>query len=142
MSAVQVLGSQPLAYVTDRIGKRPVITAGCGLVGSSIILLSQCTTIESVYATLGLWSVGGVFLSTAPIAYVSDLVPEKDRAQAIALLRTCGDVGLLIGASCTGALADFTSIEGAMGLSGGFLASATGWYVARTYMTSKYLKNR
>jgi len=134
--ASQVVGSQPLAYVTDRIGKRPIITAGCALVGSSIVGLSQCTTIDAVYAALFAWSIGGVFLSTAPLAYVSDKVPEGDRAQAIALLRTCGDIGLLVGASCTGALADWTSIESAMGLSGGFLAAATGWYAVRTSLRS------
>jgi len=132
MSAVQVLGSQPLAMLTDKIGKKPVIIAGSGIVGASICMLTQCSTVEGLALALGLWSVGGVFLSTAPIAYVSDLVEEGERAQAIALLRTCGDVGLLIGATTTGALADFTSIEGAMGFSGGFLLAATSWYIART----------
>lgn len=124
--------------MTDRIGKRPIIVAGSGLVGASILALTQCTTIETAAAALGMWSVGGVFLSTAPIAYVSDLVEESERAQAIALLRTMGDVGLLLGATCTGALADLTSIEGAMGFSGGFLCTATLWYAIR----SSLLKNK
>ncbi|GMI30740.1 hypothetical protein TrCOL_g766 [Triparma columacea] len=130
MSIVQVLGSQPLAILTDKIGKKPVIIAGSAIVGGSICLLTQCSTLETLAATLGLWSVGGVFLSTAPIAYVSDLVEEGERAQAIALLRTCGDVGLLVGATTTGMLADISSIEGAMAFSGGVLLTATSWYVA------------
>ena len=137
MSAVQVVGSQPLALLTDKIGKRPVIVAGSALVGGSILALTQCTTLETAAAALGMWAVGGVFLSTAPIAYVSDLVEESERAQAIALLRTMGDVGLLLGATCTGALADLSSIEGAMGFSGGFLLTATTWYVAREGFLAK-----
>ena len=76
MSAVQVVGSQPLALLTDSIGKRPVIVAGSALVGGSILALTQCETLETAAAALGMWAVGGVFLSTAPIAYVSDLVEE------------------------------------------------------------------
>ena len=107
-----------------------MIIAGSAIVGGSICLLTQCSTLETLAATLGLWSVGGVFLSTAPIAYVSDLVEEGERAQAIALLRTCGDVGLLVGATTTGMLADISSIEGAMAFRGGVLLTATSWYVA------------
>ena len=48
-----------------------------------------------------------------------------------------GDVGLLLGATCTGALADLSSIEGAMGFSGGFLLTATTWYVMREGFLAK-----
>ena len=133
MSLVQVLGSQPLAMLTDMVGKKPIMITGAATVGTSVCLLAQCQSVEAAVAALGLWSIGGVFLSTAPIAYVSDLVEESQRAQAIALLRTAGDIGLLLGATFTGSIADFTSIEGAMTFSGAFLMSATTWYAVRSY---------
>jgi hypothetical protein len=77
-------------------------------------------------------------LSTAPLAYISDKVDESKRAQSIALLRTCGDVGFLIGATGTGALADWAgSLDLAMQSSAGLLLTATGWFAARQVITSR-----
>ena len=76
-------------------------------------------------------------LLQTPGSIYRSLVEESERAQAIALLRTMGDVGLLLGATCTGALADLSSIEGAMGFSGGFLLTATSWYVVREGFLAK-----
>ena len=74
-------------------------------------------------------------LSTAPVAYVSDVVSEARRAQAIALLRTIGDVGFLIGAGGAGALADATgSMEMALHSSAGFLLAATTWFGTRFFV--------
>ena len=76
-------------------------------------------------------------LSTAPLAYISDLVDEGQRAQAIAMLRTSGDIGFLFGASCIGGLADVTgSLEFAMQSSGGLLSAATFWFIVRQSLLS------
>ena len=76
-------------------------------------------------------------LSTAPIAFLSDHVSEESRAQAIALLRTCGDVGFLVGASGVGALADFTSMGVAMESTSALLFTATTWFAARQILSDK-----
>ena len=76
-------------------------------------------------------------LSTAPVAYVSDTVDDGKRAQAIALLRTGGDVGFLIGAAGMGALADWTGMDGAMQTSAGVLLTATGWFATRQLLNAK-----
>jgi hypothetical protein len=34
---------------------------------------------------MGLWAVGGAVVSTGPTAFITDMVPEKDRAQALAM---------------------------------------------------------
>jgi hypothetical protein len=86
---------------------------------------------------LGMWSMGSSMLSTAPLAYLSDHVSEENRAQAIALLRTCGDVGFLVGASGVGALADFTSMGVAMQSTSALLFVATTWFGARQIMSSQ-----
>ncbi len=45
-------------------------------------------------------------LSTAPLAYISDKVSDSKHTQAIALLRTTGDIGFLFGALGIGMLSD------------------------------------
>ena len=89
------------------------------------------------------WATGSSLLSTSPLAYISDTVDEKERAQAIALLRTSGDVGFLVGASSMGALADWAgSLDTALQSSAGILLTATGWFATRQLLTSRMSKTR
>jgi predicted MFS family arabinose efflux permease len=80
-------------------------------------------------------------LSTAPIAFLSDHVSEDNRAQAIALHRTCGDVGFLVGASTVGALADVTSMGYAMQSTSALLLTGTTWFTVRQVLARKKKKS-
>lgn len=137
MSIVQVVSNPFMArYLVDRIGKTPAIAGGCGVIASSMTALPLFADDWPLFvATLGFWALGSSMLSTAPLAYISDSVEEGERAQAIAMLRTSGDVGFLFGASCIGGLADVTgSIELSMQSSGGLLSAATLWFIVRQSM--------
>lgn len=141
MSLVQVLGNPTLAKFVDRLGKGPAIVCGCTLISSSMAVLPFCTDMYQMAGTLGMWAFGSTMLSTAPVAYVSDTVGEDKRAQGIALLRTAGDVGFLVGATGTGALADWTgNLDVAMQSSAGLLLTATGWFATRQFLKSKLAK--
>jgi MFS family permease len=132
MSLVQIFGNPLFARYIDRIGKAPAIVAGCALISTAMVGLPFCEDVTQLAGALGIWSMGSSMLSTAPLAYVSDKVDEAKRAQAIALLRTCGDIGFLIGASGTGAMADWTgSLDVAMHCNAGLLLTATGWFATR-----------
>lgn len=138
MSIVQVLGNPVLAKVVDRVGKVPGIVGGCTLISSAMAALPFCSERYEMAGVLGVWAVGSSLLSTAPISYVSDKVDDKKRAQAIALLRTSGDVGFLVGASSMGALADWMgSLEVAMQSSSGILFAATGWFAMRNILSAQ-----
>ena len=134
MSLVQVLGNPIVAKSVDKMGKVPGILCGCTLISTSMAILPLATDLTTVALTLGLWSAGSTLLSTAPIAYISDLTDDETRAQAIALMRTSGDVGFLVGASAVGALADWTGgLDVSMQSSAGVLLTATAWYGMRQY---------
>jgi MFS family permease len=140
MSLVQIFGNPLFARYIDRIGKAPAIVAGCTLISTAMAGLPFCHDVPQLAAALGIWSVGSSMLSTAPIAYVSDQVAESKRAQAFALLRTCGDIGFLVGASGTGALADYAgSLDIAMHSSAGLLLTATGWFATRQLLNATQL---
>jgi MFS family permease len=137
MSIVQVLGNPVLAKLVDRIGKVPGIVGGCTLISGAMATFPFCTTPYELAGILGIWATGSSLLSTSPLAFISDKVDDGKRAQAIALLRTSGDVGFLIGASSMGALADWTnSLDLAMQSSSGILLTATGWFVARNILNN------
>lgn len=134
MSLVQVFGNPTVAKYIDKIGKVPGIVTGCSLLSASMFTLPFCTEIEQVAATLGVWALGSTMLSTAPTAYISDHVRDDQRAQAIALLRTAGDIGLLVGASSTGAVADVFDMDVAVHSSASLLLLATTWFSIRRWL--------
>ena len=137
MSLVQVLGNPLVAKSVDKLGKVPAMICGCSMIATSMAALPLVTNdLTSVALTLGIWSAGSTLLSTAPVAHISDHTDDSNRAQAIALLRTSGDVGFLVGASAVGALADWTGgLDVAMQSSAAVLLTATAWFGVRQYYT-------
>ena len=138
MSLVQIVGNPIFARMIDRIGQAPAIVTGCTLISSAMITLPYCNDIMQVAANMFVWSTGSSMLSTAPVAYVSNEVSVQERAQAIALLRTCGDVGFLAGATGAGALADWSgSLPLAMHSASGLLLAGTAWFATRQILMEK-----
>lgn len=140
MSTIQIIGNPIFARLADRIGKVPAIIGGCTFISLAMasLPLIDCTNPVHLATTIGIWSMGSSMVSTAPIAYISDQVPAHQRAQAIAFLRTTGDVGFLIGAAGTGTFADWTrSLDVAMQASAGLLLAATNWFTVRQYISSR-----
>jgi len=146
MSAVQVLGNPIFAQVVDRVGKVPGIVGGCTLISAAMFALPFCDhtkSVEQMAGVLAMWAAGSSLLSTSPVSFISDRVDDEKRAQAIALLRTSGDVGFLIGASTMGALADWAgSLEMAMQSSSIILGTATMWFAARNILTAQMAKSK
>lgn len=141
MSITQVLSNPLAGRFADRSGKSAAIVAGgaltslavasvplvCsyGLIGDSILDWSNWPML----ATLSFWSLGGTLLATSHVAAVSDQVNDASRSQAIALLRTSGDVGYLCGAACAGISADLVGDVGyAMQAGGAAFLGATTWF--------------
>eukprot|EP00577_Skeletonema_sp_RCC1716_P007702 CAMPEP_0113437648 /NCGR_PEP_ID=MMETSP0013_2-20120614/37537_1 /TAXON_ID=2843 ORGANISM="Skeletonema costatum, Strain 1716" /NCGR_SAMPLE_ID=MMETSP0013_2 /ASSEMBLY_ACC=CAM_ASM_000158 /LENGTH=596 /DNA_ID=CAMNT_0000328335 /DNA_START=556 /DNA_END=2343 /DNA_ORIENTATION=+ /assembly_acc=CAM_ASM_000158 len=140
MSINQVLSNPIAGQLADRSGKSAAIVAGgtltslavasvplvCsyGLIGDSVLDWANWPML----ATLSFWSLGGTLLATAHVAAVSDEVNDSSRSQAIALLRTSGDVGYLCGAACAGISADLVGDVGlAMQAGGAVFLGATTW---------------
>ena len=143
MSLIQVLGNPVFAKVVDNVGKTPGIVSGCTLISTAMASLPFCSDLYQMAGVFAVWATGSSLLSTSPLAYISDTVDEKERAQAIALLRTSGDVGFLVGASSMGALADWAgSLDTALQSSAGILLTATGWFATRQLLTSRMSKTR
>jgi len=139
MSFVQVLGNPLFAKIVDTVGTVPGIVGGCTMISASMYLLPFCSDNMWQFATvLGMWAAGSSLLSTSPIAHIGNTVDDSKRAQAIALLRTAGDVGFLVGASSMGMVSDWAgSLETSMQSSAAILGTATSWYVARNLMTTR-----
>lgn len=141
MSLVQVFGNPAIAGLLDKMGKVPGIVVGCSVLSAAMFTLPYSNDITGVAGTLAFWSLGSTILSSAPTAYINNVVREDQRAQAIALLRTSGDIGLLFGATSTGAVADLFNMNVAVHTSATLLLTATGWFAARRYIDLKETKS-
>eukprot|EP01038_Epipyxis_sp_PR26KG_P009038 gene9038-12185_t len=130
MSIVSVLFSQPCAYFADKFGKVPSILVGSGLMGVSMIVIPYATNLPELVCLLFPISVGSTALNASPAALTADINNTKDRPQALSLLRTVGDVGLLFGATFSGLLAHGSSLEFAIQCNGGILTSCIVLYLA------------
>jgi len=70
-------------------------------------------------------AIGSTVMHSTPTALTSDLSSTRQRSQALSLLRTCGDAGMVAGALCAGFVASVSSIEHAFLLNSTVLACST-----------------
>eukprot|EP00241_Pyramimonas_parkeae_P003643 CAMPEP_0114227452 /NCGR_PEP_ID=MMETSP0058-20121206/1800_1 /TAXON_ID=36894 /ORGANISM="Pyramimonas parkeae, CCMP726" /LENGTH=645 /DNA_ID=CAMNT_0001338299 /DNA_START=199 /DNA_END=2136 /DNA_ORIENTATION=- len=131
MSVVNVLGAQPMAMLSDRVGKGVVMVGGCASLGTCMALIPMAHTTPQLAAVLGVWAMSVAGLSTAPTARVVDNTPPKMRAQALALQRIMGDIGMLVGAAATGLVADVSGIDHAFQMNAALLLATSGWFGAK-----------
>jgi DHA1 family multidrug resistance protein-like MFS transporter len=113
-SGVNVLVTKPAAAFADKHGKRMAMICSTLLVSGAMAAFPVVPAATPALAVMALWSAGGTLFGLAPAARTADIVTPRERSQALALLRTTGDCGLLIGASLTGFLADHSSAQLAM----------------------------
>ena len=150
MSFVQVVANPAAGRFADRMGKSvgivaggaltslaissvPIVCAHCFL-GNESGLLTSDTDWALLAGTLGVWSLGSTLLATSHVAAISDVVEDSRRSQALALLRTAGDVGYLVGAIGAGFSADlFQDVGLAMQASGLVLLGGTAWFGNKTF---------
>ena len=82
-------------------------------------------------------------MATSHVAAVSDEVNDSSRSQAIALLRTSGDIGYLCGAACAGISADLVGDVGtAMQAGGAAFLGATTWFGLKSAALNKLVYKR
>ena len=134
MSVVQMISVPIVARFVDHVGKPHAIVLGSTLLSGSMAALPHCPTIGTAGIALATWSLGSSALSTAPVSLVSDVASnDADRSQAVALLRTSGDAGFLLGAVTMGTAADWLGGDLGLAMNGGVavLVTATGWFMIR-----------
>jgi len=110
MSVVTVLAAQPFAFIADKYGTKRMLVFGSLLLSSSMVVLANAHSFQTLLMALVPMAMGSTILSSLPLAFLSDIVKEHERPQAISLLRFVGDVGFLMGATFSGMLSQFTSI--------------------------------
>lgn len=111
IAVTNVLAAQPLAMMTDKVGKQEMMLGGMGLLGLSLGGLPLCSDISTLPMALGGWAIASTILFPVPQAIAADVTSAEDRSNALAMVRTLGDVGLVAGGVLASLLGTSCSIE-------------------------------
>lgn len=132
MSLVSVLSSYRIASLADRIGKIELTIAGSLLVSISVAAIPYASSFPELLVILAPLALGSTAISSVPQAHMSDLTHAHQRSNAMALLRAGGDLGLLLGASLTGIVANYTSLGATMELSASIMLISLAMFAVRS----------
>lgn len=142
IAVANVVGAQPVAWLSDKYGRKPLIVTASGLLAASVGLMPFIATEHQLMGLVGLWAVGNTALGSTPTAYIADKTDAANRSQALALLRSAGDVGLMAGASILGTVAHATDTGVAMGVASGLLlASGINFAFRATESIARFASN-
>jgi MFS family permease len=130
--AVWGLGQLGTGWLSDHVGRKPLITLGMVVQGGALALLvAGDGAFTPSFVAAVLLGAGTAMVYPTLIAAVSDAVEPRDRAQAVGIYRFWRDAGFVVGGLVAGAVADLAGIGGAITLVAA-LTAASGVVVART----------
>ena len=130
--AVWGLGQLGTGWLSDHVGRKPLIALGMLLQGAALTLLvaGGGAFVPSLVAAI-LLGAGTAMVYPTLIAAVSDAVEPRDRAQAVGIYRFWRDMGFVAGGLTAGIVADVAGDGGAIVLVAA-LTTASGVWVGMT----------
>jgi MFS family permease len=99
---------------SDRVGRKPLITAGMVLQGLALVLMAAATGFEPWAAGAVLIGAGTALVYPTLIAAVGDRAHPRWRATAVGVYRLWRDTGYVVGALLGGVIADAFDLRAAV----------------------------
>ena len=130
--AVWGAGQIGTGWLSDRVGRKPLIVLGM-LVQAGALALLVDGAFGAALAAAVLLGVGTALVYPTLIAAVSDTVQPVDRAPAVGVYRFWRDFGFVAGAAGGGAVADLVGAGAAIAAVAGLTAASGLWVAATTW---------
>jgi MFS family permease len=126
------LGQLLTGWLSDHLGRKPLITAGMLVQAAALgALVGGGGSFASALPAAVLLGVGTAMVYPTLIAAVSDVTQPRDRARIVGVYRFWRDLGFAVGALAAGIVTDLVSADAAIGAVAG-LTAASGLVVAAT----------
>ncbi len=129
----------PAGWAADRLGRRPVIVAGCSVSAAGLVMLAVLPGLWGYLAALAVLGLGSGLLDVAPAAMIGDLLAGQggqggQEGTVVASYQMAGDAGTVAGPVTAGFLVDTVSYAAAFGLAAGVLgvAAVLGFFAPET----------
>ena len=126
----------PAGWAADRLGRRPVIVAGCSVSAAGLVMLAVLPGLWGYLTALAVLGLGSGLLDVAPAAMIGDLLGSQDGqgGTVVATYQMAGDAGTVAGPVTAGYLVDTISYSAAFGLAAGVLgvAAVLGFFAPET----------
>jgi len=113
----------PGGRLADRLGRRPVVVAGCLVSAGGMAMLALVPGLGGYLAALAVLGLGSGLLDTGPAAMIGDILGGQG-GTVVASYQMAGDIGAVTGPVTAGYLVDVATYGAAFGLAGGVLALA------------------
>jgi MFS family permease len=113
----------PGGRLADRLGRRPVIVAGCLVSAGGLVMLALLPGLGGYLAALAIFGLGSGLLDVGPAAMLGDILGGRG-GTVVASYQMAGDVGAVTGPVTAGYLVDIASYGAAFGLAAAVLGLA------------------
>ncbi len=108
------IGQLITGSLSDRIGRKPLITGGLWVTALGIILFAQSTSLSLWFIAAAVMGLGTAMVYPTFLAAISDLAHPSWRASALGVYRLWRDSGYAFGAILAGTLSDIFTIQTAI----------------------------
>jgi MFS transporter, DHA1 family, tetracycline resistance protein len=108
-SFMQFLASPVLGYISDRIGRKPVLLVS--LIGSAIgyTVMANAHSLTMLFIARIIAGICGASVGTAA-AYIADITPPENRSRRMGLIGAAFGVGFVLGPAIGGILSHFSTV--------------------------------
>ena len=132
--AVWGAGQLVTGWLSDQVGRKPLIASGMLVQGAALALLvAGGGSFAPALVSSVLLGAGTAMVYPTLIAAVSDAVVPRERAQAVGVYRFWRDVGILVGALLAGVVADALGFGPAISIVAVLTAASGLWVAAATW---------
>lgn len=126
-----MLADVPAGVILERIGRRPMMLLGTGLVAAAMLGLSAAHLYWELVAYQIVGGIGFAFWSISRLAFMTDVLPSVSRGRGLATYGGIQRIGIFAGPACGGFIAEAFGLNVpfvlAAGLAVGALAISALW---------------
>ncbi|MFC1902579.1 MFS transporter [Chloroflexota bacterium] len=111
LAIIQCVAMFASGRLSDRFGRKAVITPGCLIAAASLVMLARSHSYWFLLLSCIIMGMGIGISGPVPLAYVADIIPRENYTSSMGLYRTAGDLGFVVGPLLLGWFADMRGLS-------------------------------